>query len=1257
MQLVSVDGKESVMIDEAYSISDLPVQPMKNINQMAKEWKHLRGINFVEPQGEEVTILLGCDVPEAHWVFDQRISGRKQPYAIRTLFGWILCGPLKDRYNTQTSINLFCCDVHSLSNHIKLIYNHEFGDTLDMSEAYSIQEKKALSIISEGTSYNNGHFVIPLPWKNRSTVIPVNLSLAHKRLNYLRGRFHRDGNLFDKYKGVIQRHIDKGYIERVFDNPLTPNISPLWYLPHHAVFNPRKPDKIRVVFDCAAKYMNVSLNDCLLQGPNLTTQLIQVLIRFRQETMAILADIQEMFLQVHVPEEHRDALRILWWPEHDLKNIPVEYRMTVHPFGAVSSLFCANYALQRTASDFRYLVLPQVKDAVNSNFYVDDYLDSLPDIQTATLYVKQLSELLSKGGFHLTKLLSNRREVLSCVPEEEITSGMRKMDNNTLPLERTLGIQWNAYSDEFIFQFRLCDKPATRRGILSTISTLYDPLDLIAPWLLPEKLLLQELCRKRLGWDEPLDKQDQTKWNEWITDLQEIGEIQIPRCIKKDNFQEEYVELHLFCDASEVGYGAVAYASLCNNNGERRQTLLFSKSRVAPLKTVFVPRLELSAAVLAVRIFQIISTSMNIEFQNVTFWTDSTIVLYYINNISKRFNTFVANRLTIIHDASTPEQWMHVTSCENPADKSSRGLRGTELIKSWLQGPAFLNLPSSAWPSMLIPNGKIDGIEIRRKTTQLYLSTEDNVIQQLCDRYSSWVKLLRAITWLRRFKNYCMIMFAHRKNICLNVGQITVDEMLLSELDVLRITQADAFAPELMNAMQAEGSKGNKVLRTSNLRKLRPILIDGTLRVRGRLNAACLDFNAKYPIILPKNHHITVLIIQHYHISEGHAGIFQLLTIIRQKFWIIHGIAAIKRVIGMCMFCRRQNILAGKQLMAPLPSVRVQPGWYPFSHVCLDYFGPYEVKRGRSIEKRYGCLLTCLQSRALHIEMAHTMSTDSFIMILIRFIGRRGVPTDLYSDNGTNFVGADRELREWIDGLSHDTIHRKMLSKGIRWHFNPPYPSHRGGVWERLIKSMRRTLTAICVELTLNDEILETAFVEVERILNNRPIVPLISNDTNQIALTPNDLLLLRNNTGLEFKESVISRYTTQWRRANYIVDVFWKRWITEYLPTLLNRQKWIYKERNFKKGDIVLIITDAIPRNEWLLGVITECTTDEDGLVRTVEIKTYSGVIKRDIRRICLLEGDDKKQETIEQYTEANDVRISTSESRSLGLGVERSD
>ena len=212
--------------------------------------------------------------------------------------------------------------------------------------------------------------------------------------------------------------------------------------------------------------------------------------------------------------------------------------------------------------------------------------------------------------------------------------------------------------------------------------------------------------RKRLGWDEPLDKQNQTKWNEWITDLQEIGEIQIPRCIKKDNFQEEYVELHLFCDASEVGYGAVAYASLCNNNGERWQTLLFSKSRVPRLKTVSVPRLELSAAVLAVRVFQIISTFMNIEFQDVTFWTDSTIVLYYINNISKRFNTFVANRLTIIHDASTPEKWRHVTSCENPADKSSRGLRGTELIKSCLQGPAFLNLPSSAWPSKLILNGE-----------------------------------------------------------------------------------------------------------------------------------------------------------------------------------------------------------------------------------------------------------------------------------------------------------------------------------------------------------------------------------------------------------------------------------------------------------------------------------------------------------------------------------------------------------------------
>ena len=195
------------------------------------------------------------------------------------------------------------------------------------------------------------------------------------------------------------------------------------------------------------------------------------------------------------------------------------------------------------------------------------------------------------------------------------------------------------------------------------------------------------------------------------------------------------------------------------------------------------------------------------------------------------------------------------------------------------------------------------------------------------------------------------------------------------------------------------------------------------------------------------------------------------------------------------------------------------------------------------------------------------------------------------------------QIESYVNGLRTKSRHNSPKDVVQR----TMYASHRGGVWERLIKSVRRTLTAICVEQTLNDEILETAFVEVERILNNRPLVPLISNDTNQIALTPNDLLLLRNNTGLEFKESVISRYTTQWRRANYIVDVFWKRWIKEYLPTLLNRQKWISKERNFKKGDIVLIITDAIPRNEWPLGVITECTTDEDGLVRTVEIKTYN--------------------------------------------------
>ncbi|WP_239110333.1 reverse transcriptase domain-containing protein, partial [Streptococcus dysgalactiae] len=406
-----MSGDEVIEVPQAFTIKDIPIKATKSVSRLAKRWAHLSDIPFEEIEEEEVVLLIGCDIPEAHWSLEQRVSGRKQPYAVKTLLGWVLFGPLGGYDRRQRNINCLCADNSDIAMQIKTLYNQEFEDVSNPKTSYSVEERQAVDIVKEGAKLRGIHYEVPLPWKIYHAKMPDNKRLAEKRLHQLAKRLLRDTELFEKYKTVIQRHLDKGYLKPY--EPITNRVlsSPRWYVPHHAVFNPKKPNKLRVVFDCAAKFNQISLNDCLLKGPDLTSSLIIVLMRFRSKRIAISADIEEVFFQVGVSEAQRDALRSLWWPEHDLTELPIEYRMTVHPFGAVSSPFCANYALQTTASEHSHLFPEAVTTSVYQHFYVDDYLDSFDDDRMAVQHAAELTKLLAESGFRLTKWMANSQEI------------------------------------------------------------------------------------------------------------------------------------------------------------------------------------------------------------------------------------------------------------------------------------------------------------------------------------------------------------------------------------------------------------------------------------------------------------------------------------------------------------------------------------------------------------------------------------------------------------------------------------------------------------------------------------------------------------------------------------------------------------------------------------------------------------------------------------------------------------------------------
>ncbi|XP_072022453.1 uncharacterized protein [Amphiura filiformis] len=400
-----------------------------------------------------------------------------------------------------------------------------------------------------------------------------------------------------------------------------------------------------------------------------------------------MADIQAMFNQVKVPTKVRDLLRFLWWPEGDLSKPLEEFRMTTHLFGATSSPACANYALRCVAEE-------AVKDTVQKNFYVDDCLKSTSSEEQAIQLIQNLMEVLKQGGFNLTKWESNSQAVMQTIPSSHRVKTTSNLDlGESTPNQKALGMMWLVESDELGFKIEIRDRPPTRRGILSVVSAIYDPLGFVSPVILPAKRILQSLCELQVSWDEPIPDLQRNQWDRWLNSIPQISAFTVPRCSVPVEFgKPTSVQLHHFSDASEIGYGNVSYLRFTNQRDDVHCALVLSKSRVAPLKQVTIPRLELTAATVAVKINHMIHKELEIQINDTIFWTDSTTVLQYIRSETKRFKTFVANRLAITKDGSTPSQWRYVATSLNPADDCSRGLPANKFLENerWICGPQFL---------------------------------------------------------------------------------------------------------------------------------------------------------------------------------------------------------------------------------------------------------------------------------------------------------------------------------------------------------------------------------------------------------------------------------------------------------------------------------------------------------------------------------------------------------------------------------------
>ena len=1244
----SAQGGDAVALPQCFSREVIPADRASiPRRESARRWPHLRSVADQLPlyhPSAEIGLLIGANCPKAVKPRDAITGSDDDPWAVRSVLGWGIVGPVSDPTDASACLYVdagkgdrkLCHFAFRTSARevtplqVSQMFEQDFKETRT-EKPQSVEDRMFMKRMNEEIHQKpDGHYEMPLPLKHKGVKLPNNRSVAVQRLKGLRSRLVRNDAFRHDYTTFMEAMVVSGHAEKVPNEELKLDSGRTWYLPHHGVYNPKKPGKLRVVFDCSVEFGGQVLNDQLLQGPDMTNNLTGILCRFRMKPVALTCDLQGMFNQVGVNSEDRNFLRFLWWENGDVEQPPQEFRMTTHLFGARSSPACAMFALMKTADDYEENYGAEAAEFLRKNFYIDDGLTSVDTEENAISLINSTRKMCERGGFHMHKVLSNSVKVLETVPPESRCSELQRLDVGTssLPIQRALGVEWDTKTDVLQFSVDPRDKPPTRRGILSTVSSLFDPLGFVSPFVLRGKQILKELCRDGFGWDDPVPDAIMTRWNEWTSDLEAVSELRIPRCYTSSDFgATKSAELHHFSDASTQGYGQCSYLRLIDEQDRVCCQLVMSKARVTPSKPVTVPRLELTAALISVQVSCFLREELGIECLTEYFWTDSQVVLGYISNEARKFHVFVANRIQQIREATEPGQWRYVESKLNPADLASRGVSAAELRSSelWWHGPAFL---SSTDP---LPEPEVDTAleqtdpELKRESpVAVVLQTAASEttcfasLTERLERFSDWHRARRAVALCLRYRD---VLLGRRSS---SGCPLTVDELQKAQTVIVRAVQEEAFPEELKRLKNEKDTttqqevKTKQVKKTSKLYRLDPyIRADGVVCVGGRIRRANLPADQLHPVVLPRDGHITRLVVEHCHKGVHHAGRGMTIAEIRSAgFWIVGVRSAVSRHILKCVMCRKIRGTPQEQKMSDLPEDRLTPS-EPFTYCGVDLFGPFYVKERRSVLKRWGVMFTCLASRSVHIETVNSLSTDSFLNAYRRFVGRRGPIRTLRCDRGTNFVGGKAAMEAALKEMDADKIQRELLKDNCDWidfQMNAPCASHMGGAWERMIRSARAALDSVlsCHAEQLDDEVLRTVMVEVEAVINSRPLTCAEMTQVDVVEpLTPNQILTQKTKQVLPLPGRFlpVDAYCRhRWRRVQYLTNLFWSRWMSEVLPTLQERRRWTGVRRDLGPDDVVLLVEPDSPRNSWPLARVLAALPSRDGLVRRVRILTGGG-------------------------------------------------
>ena len=703
-------------------------------------------------------------------------------------------------------------------------------------------------------------------------------------------------------------------------------------------------------------------------------------------------------------------------------------------------------------------------------------------------------------------------------------------------------------------------------------------------------------------------------------ELSSLNEINIPRNYFCQTV--ETIELHVFGDSSQDAFSAVAFlrGKLVNDHDVTQLAFVFGKARVAPMKALTVPKLELQAALLAARLRAEVLRALSLKIDRTFMWSGSSTVLQWLTSLEKQ-PTFVANRVCEILDLTTVDEWHYVPTAHNPADAGTRGMSATDLLNScWLTGPDFLKtsdfpfkLPEEFGQKVKLNKGADSNKVIKTKEHQC--TTITATVTEIAttfkwQKYSSYEKLLRIVAYMLR-------LLPKNESKRTDTGFITdPTELDNAQQRLFHLVQLESFNTEKKCVLKSLPlSKSSKIVGFSPF-----IGPNGLLRASGRTKQLDVaSFDMKHPILLDSRHPLVRLFLENFHINQCHQGVEYLRSLIQQEYAIVKLRPTLRSIVSRCITCRKRKAETLAPMMSDLPRERLAYREPPFRNTGIDYFGPFYVSVKRSTEKRWGFLFTCLTTREVHFEVVPSMDTSSCVMGIERFAARRGTPSVLWSDNGTNFVASDKELLQNVRNWNQQVLTESLVKKGIQWKFNPPSAPHHGGVWERLVRSFKHVFYAVIGNRRLTDEILATTFCLVEQSLNARPLVPASADATDLDALTPNHFLHGTSSSVLPSHQQADIDHRKRYARAQAYSDTIWNRWLREYVPTLNRQSKWSsHPNRDLKTGDLVWIVEPTSPRGHYPLARVVKLNFGTDAVARSAEVRTASGNLVRPVIKLA---------------------------------------